>query len=376
MPLKVLLFQIGSIGDTAVSIPAFRAVQAHFGEGAEFWVLYDRQAHLSYSAADVLQAVGGIQEFLPYPASGSWFGRRGAALKALLSLRAHRFNAVVYLAPSQRSPRSVRRDRFFFRMAGIPVLLGFHTFQKAQLYPEKRDGHPAEVPSEAWARLERLKWDGVEIEAEALLTPPFLRPRSEAIARVHPWLAEHRRHPDRPLVAIAPGAKQPVNLWPLDRFISLGRNLIRSKTAELVVVGGQAEQGAGEACIAAWNQGLNAAGRFSVGETLALLSECALLIGLDTGTTHLAAAAGVPCVAIYSDKDNPGRWHPLGANHTVIRKKVPCGGCRLIHDPCPISGHPCIESITVDEVTAACQRRLQELSQDTAPKKQVPTRHP
>ncbi|MGC8724836.1 MAG: glycosyltransferase family 9 protein [Acidobacteriota bacterium] len=367
MALKVLLFQIGSIGDTVMSIPAFRAVQAHFGEGAEYWVLYDRQAHLAYSAADVLQAVGGIQEFLPYPASGSWLGKREAGLKALVRLRAHQFNAVVYLAPSQRSPRSVRRDRLFFRMAGIPNLLGFHAFEKAELAPEESDGHPAAVPSEAWWRLERLKRDGVEIDAEALLTPPCLKPRPEATARVRPWLAEHRRHPERPLVAIAPGSKQPVNLWPLDRFISLGRNLIGSNAAELVVVGGQAEQAAGEACINAWGQGLSAAGRFSVGETLALLSECALLVGLDTGTTHLAAAAGVPCVALYSDKDSPGRWYPLGANHAVIRKKVPCGGCRLIHDPCPIPGHPCIESITVDEVIAACQRRLQELSQAPGP---------
>ena len=151
---KVLLFQIGSIGDTVVSIPAIRAVQAHFGEGTEYWALVDRQDSLSYGSADVLRILGDIKEIVPYRFSRRWLGRKVAGLRALQQLRAERFDAVVYLAPAEREARSVLRDQAFFRMARMEALLGFHAFSKEELYPVRGDGRPADVKPEAWFRLE------------------------------------------------------------------------------------------------------------------------------------------------------------------------------------------------------------------------------
>ena len=96
---------------------------------------------------------------------------------------------------------------------------------------------------------------------------------------------------------------------------------------------------------------LNAAGEFSVAGSAALLSECSLLIGLDTGTTHLAAAVGVPCVVIQSANSYAGHWDPLGDSHTVLRHEMPCAGCLCTE--CPVAGHPCMTGISVDEVWQA-----------------------
>jgi ADP-heptose:LPS heptosyltransferase len=90
-----------------------------------------------------------------------------------------------------------------------------------------------------------------------------------------------------------------------------------------------------------------------VAESAALLSRCSLLVGLDTGTTHLAAAVGVPCVVIQSANSFPGHWDPLGANHAVLRADVPCGGCLL--QECPVAGHPCMQNLTTDLVWDAVE---------------------
>jgi ADP-heptose:LPS heptosyltransferase len=42
---------------------------------------------------------------------------------------------------------------------------------------------------------------------------------------------------------------------------------------------------------------------------------------------HLAAAAGVPCVALFGKHNTPRKWHPYGAGHRVIHET---GGIGLI----------------------------------------------
>ena len=87
------------------------------------------------------------------------------------------------------------------------------------------------------------------------------------------------------------------------------------------------------------------------------------MVGLDTGTTHLAAAQGVPCVALYGCREEPGLFYTLGVGHTILRHSVPCAGCRLIMQPCPVAGHPCMTGISVDAAWDAVEemvkRRLQ-----------------
>jgi hypothetical protein len=47
----------------------------------------------------------------------------------------------------------------------------------------------------------------------------------------------------------------------------------------------------------------------------------------------------------------PGIWFPQGDNHQVIYHRPPCSGCCL--EKCNISGHPCLTTITVEEMEGA-----------------------
>ncbi len=237
------------------------------------------------------------------------------------------------------------RDRFFFRSCGIPKLFGFHPFSDEELYPVDVDGRPAMTEHEAVRKLRRLADDGIEFLPNDLRIPllDFSQSELEQIGR---WLESRRQNPTGPLIAIAPGCKTPTNEWPLENFIQLGSRMMAEENCEIIVVGGNAEREMGDRMIAAWGCGINSAGEFSVRESGALLSKCDYYLGLDTGTTHLAAVAGTRCFAIYGERNNQGHWFPLGAGHTVLFHAVKCAGCRL--QDCPLPDHPCMTEISLE----------------------------
>jgi len=84
-------------------------------------------------------------------------------------------------------------------------------------------------------------------------------------------------------------------------------------------------------------------------ETKALLARCAVLVTPDAGPRHVAAALGVPVVAILGPTDP--RWSSDAA--TVVRQEdLPCLCCH--QKTCPIEGHPCMETLPPAAVADAC----------------------
>jgi len=343
----VLVYQIGSLGDTIVSIPAYRAVRRHFGPGARIYVLHNAPPNGRASPHQVLDdssLVNGAVTFQQYDGRSNW----KTWVEVWIKLRRLKTDAVVYIAPGERAPKPIARDKLFFRICGIRTLLGFHACDLDRLHARGSDGLPLPVSHEAIMRLERLEKD-LPADRAADMLPPLLRIPMEERDKARTWLEE--QHPSgMTFAAVCPGANQPAKFWPMDRFEEVGRRLI-AQGIEPIVIGGPAEREMGDRLLAAWSHGINAAGQFRVIESAALLSQCRFLVGLDTGTTHLAAALGVPCVALYADRDPPGQWEPLGEGHILLRHSVPCGGCRV--KECPVPCHPCMTGISTEQVWAA-----------------------
>ncbi|MCY7377319.1 MAG: glycosyltransferase family 9 protein, partial [Pyrinomonadaceae bacterium] len=222
-------------------------------------------------------------------------------------LRRHDFQSAVYLVISERPARSVSRDKLFFRACGISRFYGFHAFSKNELYPLDEKGSPAMTKSEAARKLARLEIDGITSSPEDLRRP-FLTFSVSEIDKIKDWLAMRRKKPNARLIAMAPGCKTPANVWSDENFVEIGRRLLAEGDCELIVIGGKAEKAVADRLTAEWGAGINSAGELSVRESGAILSLCDFHIGLDTGTTHLAAVVGTPCFALFSGRDNPGHW--------------------------------------------------------------------
>lgn len=357
MAKKILVFLQGTIGDTVVAVPALRALRRHYGVGASISLLHETHRHLASTPKAVLSGLGLVDEFIDYPCEASFVAKTSASFKLALQLLSKGFDSVYYLIASERNAGQIRRDHLFFWLCGIRQRHGFRVFEEERLRPRSASGQLGRVAQESILLLSVLQAEGVDIALESSLKPPLFTLPESAKVEAKNWLQQRLGEGgDDRLVAIAPGAKKGSCLWPLDRFAAVGKAVVLEWGATLIVVGGPAERDAGIALNEAWNGGLNACGQLSVLGTAALLERCKLLIGLDTGTTHLAAAVGTACVALYAAQDWPGRWEPLGKQHAILRRSVACEGCRL--KVCTVPGHPCMTEITVAEVLEAIDKHF------------------
>ncbi|MEO7659989.1 MAG: glycosyltransferase family 9 protein [Pyrinomonadaceae bacterium] len=348
---KILVYLIGSLGDTIVTIPAMRSVRRHFPD-AEIVILQNTQAGGLVPASEVVPR-DLFDRSLSYESDLKGADKAIGYFRLLVKLWQERFDTVIYLAPSERPSASVNRDKTFFRVCGITRLLGFHSFSKEELYPSEPSGHPAVTDHEAMRKLIRLERDGIEVSLASDLRTPFFRFSEDELKEVKDLLIPLKKDPDSPVMAIGPGSKTSANLWPVTNFIDLAGKVAATFDHEIVIVGGPAEAGIGDEIVKSLGFGINLAGRFSVRESAAFLSMCDLYLGVDSGTSHLAAAAGTRCFSIHHERDNPGQWFPLGAGHSVIYHRVECAGCGL--NECPVPGHPCMTGMTPEIVWCRLQ---------------------
>ena len=127
--------------------------------------------------------------------------------------------------------------------------------------------------------------------------------------------------PGRKLVALGHGSKMASKIWPAERFNALCRRLLAfDPNLYFLLLGDKSEYPHGESVRKGLEtDSLNISGATSVIESAAALQTCTLYIGNDTGTMHLAGVMGTPVVAIFSARDNPGRWEPYGDKNTVLQ---------------------------------------------------------
>lgn len=356
MATSVLVFRIGSLGDTLVAVPALRATRAHF-HPARMTLLCDRQVGRSYVlASDLLDATGLVDDFLHYPFDPSAYGRLlqpARMARLLLAIRRRRFDALVYLAPSNRPARSIARDRAFFRAAGIERQIGFEGFPN---FPAARPagGYP-EVAREADQLLARLAADGVAVP-EPGHADPLVPVGPGARAEFEKWLGAQSPDGGRRWISTSPGCKQPVNRWPIERYEEVLRSLTSRHDLWPVVFGGPEDADDAHRLVRACGRGHVAAGRLSLGASIVAMGRCTLHVGNDTGTMHMAAAAGTTCVGIYSSRNVPGLWFPYGPRHRVLRTPIDCENCELFR--CVERRMACLLAVPAARVIEACDEVL------------------
>src|SRR5207247_8423931 len=115
-----------------------------------------------FLASDLLQGAGIFDEFLSYPVSELGFILKPGRMANLLgAIRRRKFDALVYLAPSNRTIDQVERDRWFFSLAGIKHFIGMEGFPHLSA---KTPGQPlASTNSETDLLLKRLAVSGIPI---------------------------------------------------------------------------------------------------------------------------------------------------------------------------------------------------------------------
>jgi asparagine synthase (glutamine-hydrolysing) len=339
-PVKetILVYRTGQLGDTLVAIPAIRAIRA-IHPGARVVLLTDRHsvAKAWVSSWDVLGPTGLIDDVLLYePPRGVDHVFR--TLPSLTETLRDVSPSIVYnLAPARKPSQRLRDWLFFVAMLRV----------SRYVTPLRRMERGIAPSEPEWHRLlAAISSDQGEF-VETLSVPAEMRLRAATVFQTAGG------SDTRPKIALAPGSKMSAKRWPQKRFISVvGELRGRFPEYQFIVLGDTRDAPLGDELADRYRgHCVNVAGQLSVLESAALLEQCSVYIGNDTGTMHLAAMVGCPCIAIFSARDAPGRWDPIGKGHVVLRSDPPCAGCML--EVCVDHGNKCLLDVSADQVIDA-----------------------
>jgi heptosyltransferase-2 len=326
--MKLMVRVTNWVGDAVMSLPALQALREACPNDevvlvARPWV------------ADLYKCLGVGDRVIVHDPRKS-----RAALAA--ELRAEEFDAALLL------PNSFDAAWIAWR-AGIPKRWGyardFRTPLLTRAIPRPRGNeipeHQAYYYLELLRRLDMLSVRSTSLPSIDRFCLPAPAPRTKHAT-------------NGPLVGLNPGAAfGTAKRWIPSRYAELGRRLRNERGASIVIFGAAQERELAEAIAGEIGAGATStAGKTTLGEFLELARTCDLFVTNDTGTMHLAAAAGVSVLAIFGATDERST-SPLGPRVRLLKHPVSCSPCLLRH--CPVD-HRCMRSISVDEVfKASCE---------------------
>ena len=291
---RVLVINVTRIGDTLLATPALRAIARFFPNAGITCLGHPKRVevikHLPY-----LRKVGGItkrhalyrgwSDVLRGP-EYDWafvWGDDAALIRYALRKARH--------VVAGRQPDDLLNRRLFHAVQ-LPPRPGVHAVAWSLALPQAvgipADGHRLDyqvtAEESAWA-VARLAEDGIARDTQGPIVG--MQVASFPTKRYRDWPIEHFIELTKRIIARWPGA----------RFVLYGGTDDKPRTLQL------AAQAQGKA--------VNYAGRLTLRETVAIMQQTDLFIGVDTGPTHLFSALQKPMVALYHPSLPSALFKPL-----------------------------------------------------------------
>jgi heptosyltransferase-2 len=341
--MKILVRATNWVGDAILALPALRALRAKWPE-AEISVLARPYV------ADIYRGQQVADRLLPYDVRGEHRGWRGRE-RLVEELRGQRFDLAVLFQNAFDAAWLAWR-------AGIPQRVGYARDGRSLLLtraiPVPR---PGEIPAhEQFYYLELLRRAGWlaalkgEEHIPLSVSEAQRRQAAEALRKVG-------ARPQALRVAIGAGASYgSAKCWPPARFAALAGALQARFDCDVILFGTASEARVSQAIIAEMKRPpIDLTGQTAIADLPALLAQCHLFIGNDSGAMHVAAAVGLPVVAVFGPTDPQGTA-PVTPRCTVVQEKPHCSPCFLRR--CPID-HRCMTRIAPEAVAAAARSWLE-----------------
>ncbi len=343
---KVLIYRVGSLGDTVVALPCFHLIARKFPNATRL-LLCNFPVHAKApAAAAVLDGSELVHGYMRYTIGTRSFWE---LLRLMWQIRRFGPDVLVYIMPP-RGEKAVKRDALFFRLCGVSRFIGLPS---EEMEENRKDPETGLHELEASRLLRCIQPLGKEDAFD--LRNWDLRLTEKELSKADGMLAPLG---DRPTIACGPGTKMQSKDWGGDKW----RELLDRLNTEfphygLMLVGAAEDSAVSEYASAGWRgPKINLCGMLTPRESAAVLRRASLFLGPDSGPMHLAALFGVPCAIPFASLDLKGRWFPIGPAHRPIYHDVPCSDCGLY--VCVERGKICINSITVDEMFAAAMQAI------------------
>jgi len=283
---RILIIKMSSLGDLFHALPAVHLIKQHTGAAVD-WVVHDIYAELAGCFTDV-------ERVIAFPRRNFW--RQRAAFVA--ELRQERYDLALDMQGLLKSAlvmRSVRADR---RIGPSFSREGSRLFYDAVSGPRNKKRHAVEE------NLDTVRFLGIP------MGPVEFPVRFPKIDLAGP----------RPRVGLLPCSRRADKNWPPERFAEVARALREKTEAHIVLLGSPADRPVCDALARSVGEGVtNLCGKTTMLELGGAVRALDLLITVDSGPMHVAAAVGTPTVAVFGPTD-PVKTGPYGPLHRVVQQ--------------------------------------------------------
>ncbi len=316
---RVLVFQIGSLGDTVIAMPCYREIARRHPEAERLLLTNFAVGSKMVQAESLLRPSNLIKGTVEYPMPlRGW--RNIVAL--LRRLRALRIDTLYYLMPEKKWI-NVLRHFIFLKLCGVREVRGLPWSKALRRHEEL-------IPGRLW-----------ETEGSRLLRTivPGRAPGAPSVYdRTLGLTAAERNKADSLLsegslgarfIAFSIGGRIPVKDWGDDNWSAVLRDLsAAAPDTGIVFVGSKDEFLRCEKLAASWcGPTLNSCGHLTPRETAAIIEKADVFLGHDTGTMHLAAAVDTRVLGLFCARDAPGLWYTDRPGDHFFYQQPPCFGC-------------------------------------------------
>jgi heptosyltransferase II len=334
---KILIRGPNWVGDAVLAIPAMKAVREHFS-GAEITLL-------------VRPWVAGLFTSAPF-IDKLWSEAKPSGLadwtRITRDIRRREFDVALLLPNSFESALMIFLGR-------VPHRIGYATDARRWMLTN------AIVPYEGRQHqvqyyLQLVKTFSTSADAASIEIQATRDERDDA----RKLLNEEGIPRSTRFLVLNPGAAYgSAKRWYVDRFALVADTLAQELQLQVALIGSDRERKICEQIRDRMNAtAAMLTGRTSLETLIGVLAESSLMITNDSGPMHIAAALGIPTVAVFGSTDERVTG-PCGRRTRIVKYPVECSPC-LLRD-CPID-HRCMTAITVDEVFEHSHALLKRMS--------------
>jgi len=310
-PRRIVLIKPSALGDIAHSLPVLSALRRRYPKAHIAWVV-----NTIYEP--ILRPHPDLNEIIPFDRGMTKRGVMASVVgfwRFFRELRRKSFDLAIDL-------QGLLRTGLMTRATKAPVRIGLASAREGSrwcythLVADELDTMHA--VDRYWMIAEKLR----ATEGGKKFDLP-VEPEAQA------WAKQQLANLPRPWIAVGVGARWLTKRWPPEHFAAIVNQAIAAFGGSAVFVGTKDEMPLAELAAAKIvGPKLNVTGTTTLPQLAALLGECDVMIGNDTGPLHLAVALGRPVVAPFTCT-KVRRTGPYGPQNRAVETTVWCAGSYL-----------------------------------------------
>ncbi len=340
---RALLIKPSALGDVVHALPVAETLHRRYPNTRLDWLVEEEAADIvrGHPAISEVVVSGRLRWWRELRNPAQVFQTLGEIRQFFGDLGRRRYDVVLDL-------QGLLKSALYLLATRAPIRVGFS---------EGREGapwvltHRAIAPPQPVHAVERYLALAAAVDATEPVRDFRISVPPQDVTAAHAVLSAA----PRPRIVLHPSARWRTKLWELDRWRSLAQTLM-AEGAGVILTGSRDDDSMAAAILADLDPApVSLVGRLSLTELTAVLQDVDLMITVDSGPMHIAAAVGTPVVGLFGPTD-PRRTGPLGPAR-ILRRELPCSPC--LQRRCKIPDtYRCMRDLSVAEVVNAAHEVL------------------